>query len=568
MGWFLAIAIALLIAARIYCAAVYRVDSDEPQHLHVVWAVSNGLVQYRDIFDNHSPLFQLLCAPLFRTLGEHANILVMMRMAMIPLFLGCLGCIYLISASLFSRRCAILTVLLTAFYWRFFCTSIEFRPDNLWALNWLLLLAVLVRVQHPVLRWLLAGLLAGIGFCISMKTTVMMLDLAGTGALTWLICRNAASNVTRTQLAQSAGLFVAGLSLAPGILLARFAAKGALTGEGTNNLFYCMIRHNLIATTERANFLSSREIAALGALAVVLWWSMRVYRATADRQLAVRRVFLLIAGGLYPVVLFLVWPLVTREDFLAFMPMVGMTATPAFLEVLDKLRHSAPRLAWIAAALPALLVAEEIGMTVHTIEPWHNRTKLQEQFIANTLKLAEPEDYVMDSKGEMIYRNRPYFYVLEEMTRWMFKQQKLRDDIPEAMVARSVCIAAKSRERYPPHTTIFLKENYVPIAFRLLVTGKILTPDPAGKAIVFNLAISTEYALVWQSAPGIALLDGQPYTAPLRLKAGAHTLQVIQGGGDIVILWAKAIRCGFSPFYQPSEEENWEARQAVQDNIF
>ena len=174
----------------------------------------------------------------------------------------------------------------------------------------------------------------------------------------------------------------------------------------------------------------------------------------------------------------------------------------------------------------------------------------------------------MDSKGEMIYRNRPYFYVLEEMTRWMFKQQKLRDDIPEAMIAHSVCIAAKSRERYPPHTTVFLKENYVPIAFRLLVTGKILTPYPADKAIAFNLAIPAEYALVWQSANGTALLDGLPYTAPRRLNAGTHTLQVTQGDGEIAIIWAKAVQCGFSPFYKPSKEENWETHQAVQDNIF
>ncbi len=58
-----------LIALRILYAFVYRVDSDEPQHLHVVWGWAHGMIQYRDFFDNHSPLFQMLCAPLMRRPG-------------------------------------------------------------------------------------------------------------------------------------------------------------------------------------------------------------------------------------------------------------------------------------------------------------------------------------------------------------------------------------------------------------------------------------------------------------------------------------------------------------------
>src|SRR5689334_17458398 len=55
---------AAIIAAAMLLRALYafryRVDSDEPQHLHVAWAWAHGLVQYRDVFDNHMPLFHLL----------------------------------------------------------------------------------------------------------------------------------------------------------------------------------------------------------------------------------------------------------------------------------------------------------------------------------------------------------------------------------------------------------------------------------------------------------------------------------------------------------------------------
>ena len=52
----------------------FRWDSDEPQHLHVVWAWANGLLPYRDVFDNHSPLFHWLCWPVFAWLAERPDI--------------------------------------------------------------------------------------------------------------------------------------------------------------------------------------------------------------------------------------------------------------------------------------------------------------------------------------------------------------------------------------------------------------------------------------------------------------------------------------------------------------
>ncbi|HXG22864.1 MAG TPA: hypothetical protein VNN62_27790, partial [Methylomirabilota bacterium] len=52
----------------------YPIDSDEPQHLHVVWGWTQGLLPYRDIFDNHMPLFHLLYAPLLALIGERASV--------------------------------------------------------------------------------------------------------------------------------------------------------------------------------------------------------------------------------------------------------------------------------------------------------------------------------------------------------------------------------------------------------------------------------------------------------------------------------------------------------------
>ena len=47
----------VLLALRCFYASNQPWDSDEPQHLHVVWAWANGMLPYKDVFDNHAPLF-------------------------------------------------------------------------------------------------------------------------------------------------------------------------------------------------------------------------------------------------------------------------------------------------------------------------------------------------------------------------------------------------------------------------------------------------------------------------------------------------------------------------------
>jgi hypothetical protein len=46
------------------------------------------MIPYRDYFDNHSPLFHLLCAPLFALLGVRPDIVIPMRCAIAPQFSG------------------------------------------------------------------------------------------------------------------------------------------------------------------------------------------------------------------------------------------------------------------------------------------------------------------------------------------------------------------------------------------------------------------------------------------------------------------------------------------------
>ena len=72
------IAAAFLFALMLGFKAVnmlrYRFDTDESQHLHVIWGWANGFIQYPDLCDNHMPLFQILVAPINRVIGARADV--------------------------------------------------------------------------------------------------------------------------------------------------------------------------------------------------------------------------------------------------------------------------------------------------------------------------------------------------------------------------------------------------------------------------------------------------------------------------------------------------------------
>src|SRR5882762_333097 len=68
--WLFRLAVGLFIVSRVVLAWHQTIGSDEPQHAHVAWAWVHGLVQYRDVFDNHTPLFHLVSAPLVALIGD------------------------------------------------------------------------------------------------------------------------------------------------------------------------------------------------------------------------------------------------------------------------------------------------------------------------------------------------------------------------------------------------------------------------------------------------------------------------------------------------------------------
>jgi Dolichyl-phosphate-mannose-protein mannosyltransferase len=141
-------------------------------------------VQYRDLFDNHMPLFHIALAQIFGLIGERVSILYWMRFMLLPVYFVAAWCTYRIGTLLFSRRVGAWAVILVGFYPGYHFTSLEFRTDNVWVALWLLCVVVLVSGTLTVPRAIVAGTLLGLCFAVSMKSTLFFISLLAAAAVT------------------------------------------------------------------------------------------------------------------------------------------------------------------------------------------------------------------------------------------------------------------------------------------------------------------------------------------------------------------------------------------------
>src|SRR5256885_16231608 len=162
-----------MLALRLAYAFSYPFDSDEPQHLHVAWAWTKGLLPYRDVFDNHAPLFHLASAPLVRLLGERADLVMLARLAMLPLVAATLCALYFTARRLFGARVALWSVAACWLCPSFVTASVEYRADVLWMLFWSLVLWALFARPPTRASSFLAGVFAGFACAASMKTVLL-----------------------------------------------------------------------------------------------------------------------------------------------------------------------------------------------------------------------------------------------------------------------------------------------------------------------------------------------------------------------------------------------------------
>lgn len=462
-----AILLALYVILRLWLVRGAALDSDEPQHLHVVWAWTQHGVPYRDAFDNHMPLFHMLCAPLLSLLGERADILDCMRLAMVPLAVAAFVLAWRCGRALWGASAASFGLALLALEPTYQRMAGQFRADTLWALAWIAAMAAFVLVRRPVRRSLLTGLAVGVALATSLKTMPLLVCALVTGGFV-LVCLPKQARPSGRALAGELAIGAVAAAVVVATVVGIVAARGGLAA-----MHEAVLGHNLLPGFGRdAN---TRQLAlrcvTTGIVAIVAgvlaWRSIR--RSTAP-ALTGQHWFVAGSCGLFAIFLYAAWPLLTSQDYLPVLPLFAPWLGGLLLRGFARLRVSQAG-GWIGYALLATIV-----LAVRA--PWRDRLQDYRDQLATVLAITTPSDMVMDAKGESIYRHRAYHPVLEMVTQERLRRGLLADTIVSDI--HSSATHMMHPERMPDADLQALRADFIPYANGEWVAGRELGEQVAG----------------------------------------------------------------------------------------
>ena len=250
-------------------------------------------------------------------------------------------------------------------------------------------------------------------------------------------------------------------------------------------------------------------------------------------------------GDLHRVLSVFRFPLADRkpQDILPLAPLVLILVSGAIFVLFERFAGSR----YLSLTLGVLTVAEIIVLFL--IDP-PGRRVMDEKIgmIFNVLRLTQKSDFVMDPKGETVFRRRAFYYVFEKITIRRLELGLINDDIPQRLIATRAPIATILRT--PPRAHKFIEDNYLPVAWHLCVLGKMLGPQKENFATSYDidLAIPARYTLCFDQGNFAAEIDGTPFSGARFLQAGHHEVQISAGAGRCALIWATAVEKGFSPF--------------------
>lgn len=524
----------LLAAVKVGYSFRFRADSDEPQHLHVVWAWTQGLVQYRDVFDNHSPLFHLMMAPVLQFFGERGDILLYMRLAVLPFYFGSLACLFFIVRFLSaSVRVAAWSTLVIGFWPVFMLTSTEFRTDCFWMTAWFAAVAVWCGGPLTWKRWVWVGVLVGLTFGGSMKTTLLLTSfvMAAVPTVLWRGYRDGFGFLQgwgRNLLA-----FLGGAMVVPLLTIAYFASHHALDA-----MRYCVLEHNVVP-----GFRQNDHFQFLQHVAFALGGGVLIHLVTPSVPVAMRRTILLGTGVLAIGLLESYWPLVTAQGYLPLVPLILAALIPTVLDALQ----GVPQLALQSPgglAVRTLFVAGLATVLLAKDPPTENRLAPFNKGLEVLLRLSRPDDYVMDAKGETIFRHRPFYYVLEGVTRRRMRLGLIEDTIPNDCDKTNTCIFINNR--MSRRNRSWVQKNYVEVADRVWVAGVLL--PPSGQVRTFRVSRAATYRMVSPEGSVVCRVNGVECQGAIALQPGVEYRLECEPHTPVAVVFAQAVEAGLNPF--------------------
>src|SRR5206468_12824567 len=151
-----------------------------------------------------------------------------------------------------------------------------------------------------------------------------------------------------------------------------------------------------------------RSLLFAPALLLVVVLARCAGRARRPEKDRIRLVFLALVAGTFLAALHTIWPLFTTYDLLPFYPLLAVLvigiplrrpASAAQAPAPESARHR-----WSGVAVLTSIALLEAGLVMRFEPPGEDGTRRQVRLMTDVLRLTGPSDYVLDMKGESIFR--------------------------------------------------------------------------------------------------------------------------------------------------------------------
>lgn len=359
-----------------------------------------------------------------------------------------------------------------------------------------------------------------------------------------------------------------GISIIPFIVVALFFMLEALP-----QLFYCTVKHNIMIgmIKHRLRFNLLFSFSAL----LILTWSIRKLISNPYVKITDKKViFMILVGGVYGSLLKL-YPVVEKETEISLFPLLIILVVGISFKIVDNCKCKVKKITLNTFTLrrannplPLLmipLILLPMFRTASELEKWSKSAYMSSEknkkelitprtykyLLEDIFKITTSSDYVMDLKGQSIYRQRPFYYALELFTKKRLRLGLIEDSIIEKCLDTKTKVVVLSRY-YPARDYEFFQQQYVEIDQRvpsLRVVGHFIGCRNPTRTQTFpiNVVIPARYAIVAEKGKVTGLLDGKPYNGPRFLAAGHHLFKARGGQGWLVLVWARALERGFKP---------------------
>jgi hypothetical protein len=121
-------------------------------------------------------------------------------------------------------------------------------------------------------------------------------------------------------------------------------------------------------------------------------------------------------------------------------------------------------------ALPIILAVAEIFLLVAKRPFWKDRARREANLLRGVLALTDRDDYVLDCRGETVFRRRCFRPVFETITRRSIERGLIADDAPQRSIETRTCVVATTlMNQFSHRTRQFIKRIYLPVTDSLRV---------------------------------------------------------------------------------------------------